>query len=124
MRSQKFRNLSILKRRTEVVEAIARQTRDGGAKIVNLLKTSGYYATGASLAQMAEAIILNKQQLLPCSAYLTEQYGIDDLYIGVPIKLGGNGVEEIIEIELTDDELGSLQHSEATYREGIALLRY
>ena len=87
---------------------MAQQTRDGGDKIVNLLKTSGYYATGASLAQMAEAIILNKQRLLPCSVHLTGQYGIDDLYIGVPIKLSGNGVEEIIEIEPTDDELGSL----------------
>ena len=60
----------------------------------------------------------------PCSAHLTGQYGIDDLYIGVPIKLGGNGVEEILEIELTDDELGSLQHSAQTYREGISLLGY
>ena len=106
------------------IEAMAQRTRDGGAEIVNLLKTSGYYAAGASLAQMAEAIILDKKRLLPCSAHLTGQYGIDDLYIGVPIKLGGNGVEEILEIELTKDELGSLQHSAATYREGIALLGY
>ena len=106
------------------IEAMAQRTRDGGAEIVNLLKTSGYYAAGASLAQMAEAIILDKKRLLPCSAHLTGQYGIDDLYIGVPIKLGGNGVEEILEIELTKDELGSLQHSAQTYREGIALLGY
>ena len=106
------------------IEAMAQRTRDGGAEIVNLLKTSGYYAAGASLAQMAEAIILDKKRLLPCSAHLTGQYGIDDLYIGVPIKLGGDGVEEILEIELTEDELGSLQHSAATYREGIALLGY
>ena len=106
------------------IESMAQRTRDGGAEIVNLLKTSGYYAAGSSLAQMAEAIILDKKRLLPCSAHLTGQYGIDDLYIGVPIKLGGNGVEEIIEIELTNDELGSLQHSAQTYREGIALLGY
>ena len=106
------------------IEAMAQRTRDGGAEIVNLLKTSGYYAAGASLAQMAEAIILDKKRLLPCSAHLTGQYGIDDLYIGVPIKLGGNGVEEILEIELTNDELGFLQHSANTYREGIALLGY
>ena len=106
------------------IEAMAQRTRDGGAEIVNLLKTSGYYAAGASLAQMAEAIILDKKRLLPCSAHLTGQYGIDDLYIGVPIKLGGDGVEEILEIELTKDELGSLQHSAQTYREGIALLGY
>jgi malate dehydrogenase len=73
---------------------------------------------------MAEAIILDKKRLLPCSAHLTGQYGIDDLYIGVAIKLGGNGVEEILEIELTENELGSLQHSAQTYREGIALLGY
>ena len=103
---------------------MAQRMRDGGAEIVNLLKTSSYYAAGASLAQMAEAIILDKKRLLPCSTHLTGQYGIDDLYIGVPIKLGGNGVEEILEIELTEDELGSLQHSAATYREGIALLGY
>ena len=106
------------------IESMAQRTRDGGAEIVNLLKTSGYYAAGASLAQMAEAIILDKKRLLPCSAHLTGQYGINDLYIGVPIKLGGNGVEEIIEIELTEDELGSLQHSAQTYQEGIALLGY
>ena len=106
------------------IESMAQRTRDGGAEIVNLLKTSGYYAAGASLAQMAEAILLDKKRLLPCSAHLTGQYGIDDLYIGVPIKLGGNGVEEIIEIELTDDELGSLQHSATTYKEGIELLGY
>ena len=73
---------------------------------------------------MAEAIILDKKRLLPCSAHLTGQYGIDDLYIGVPIKLGGDGIDEILEIELTEDELSSLQHSAATDREGIALLGY
>ena len=73
---------------------------------------------------MAEAIILDKKRLLPCSAHLTGQYGIDDLYIGVPIKLGANGIEEILEIELTDDELGALQASAQTYRKGIALLGY
>ena len=108
----------------ERIEAMAQRTRDGGAEVVNLLKTSGYYAAGAALAQMAEAIILDKKRLLPCSAHLTGQYGINDLYIGVPIKLGANGVEKIIEIELTDDELGALQASAQTYREGIALLGY
>ena len=101
---------------------MAQRTRDGGAEVVDLLKTSGYYAAGASLAEMAEAIILDRKRLLPCSAYLTGQYGIDDLYIGVPIKLGGGGVEQVIEIDLTDDELQALQTSAKTYREGIALL--
>ena len=105
------------------IEEMAQRTRDGGAEVVDLLKTSGYYAAGASLAEMAEAIILDKKRLLPCSAYLTGQYGIDDLYIGVPIKLGGGGVEQVIEIDLTEDELQALQTSAETYREGIALLR-
>jgi len=109
---------------TARIEEMVQRTRDGGAEIVNLLKTSGYYAAGASLAQMAEAIILDKKRLLACSAHLTGQYGIDDLYIGVPIKLGAGGVEEILEIELTDDELQALQGSAQTYREGIALLGY
>ena len=104
------------------IEEMAQRTRDGGAEVVDLLKTSGYYAAGASLAEMAEAIILDRKRLLPCSAYLTGQYGIDDLYIGVPIKLGGGGVEQVIEIDLTDDELQALQTSAKTYREGIALL--
>jgi malate dehydrogenase len=108
----------------ERIEEMAQRTRDGGAEVVNLLKTSGYYAAGASLAQMAEAIILDKKRILPCSAHLTGQYGIDDLYIGVPIKLGAGGVEQILEIELTDAELQSLQTSAQTYREGIALLGY
>lgn len=106
------------------IEEMAQRTRDGGAEVVNLLKTSGYYAAGASLAQMAEAISLDKKRILPCSAHLTGQYGIDDLYIGVPIKLGAGGVEQILEIELTDAELQSLQTSAQTYREGIALLGY
>ena len=109
---------------TARIEEMVQRTRDGGAEVVNLLKTSGYYAAGASLAQMAEAIILDKKRLLACSAHLTGQYGIDDLYIGVPIKLGAGGVEEILEIELTDDELQALQGSAQTYREGIALLGY
>ena len=104
------------------IEDMVQRTRDGGAEIVDLLKTSGYYAAGASLAQMAESIILDKKRLLPCSAYLTGQYGIDELYIGVPIKLGALGVEQIIEIQLTDSEVQALQKSAETYREGIALL--
>ncbi len=104
------------------IEDMVQRTRDGGAEIVDLLKTSGYYAAGASLAQMAESIILDKKRLLPCSAYLTGQYGIDELYIGVPIKLGALGVEQIIEIQLTDSEIQALQKSAETYREGIALL--
>ena len=106
------------------IDALAQRTRDGGAEVVQLLKTSGYYAAGASLAQMAEAIIRDKKRIIACSAHLTGQYGIDDLYIGVPIKLGAGGVEDIIEIVLTDDERQALHASAQTYREGINLLGY
>ena len=108
----------------ERIEELAQRTRDGGAEVVNLLKTSGYYAAGASLAQMAEATIRDKKRIIPCSAYLTGQYGINDLYTGVPVKLGAGGVEQVIEVELTDDELQALQKSAQTYREGIKLLGY
>ena len=106
------------------IEEISDRTRNGGGEIVNLLKVSGYYAAGASLAQMAEAIVLDKKRLIPCSAYLTGQYGINDLYIGVPIKLGANGVEDILEIELEESELEALQKSSQTYREGIQMIGY
>ena len=85
---------------------------------------SGYYAAGASLAQMAEAIVLDKKRLIPCSAHLTGQYGIDDLYIGVPIILGADGIEKIVEIDLSSEELDSLHRSAATYREGIGVIGY
>ena len=106
------------------IEEISDRTRNGGGEIVNLLKVSGYYAAGASLAQMAEAIVLDKKRLIPCSAYLTGQYGINDLYIGVPVKLGANGVEDILEISLEENELEALQESSQTYREGIQLIGY
>ena len=73
---------------------------------------------------MAEAIVLDKKRLIPCSAYLTGQYGINDLYIGVPIKLGANGVEDILEISLEENELEALQKSSQTYREGIQMIGY
>ena len=106
------------------IEEISDRTRNGGGEIVNLLKVSGYYAAGASLAQMAEAIVLDKKRLIPCSAYLTGQYGINELYIGVPIKLGANGVEDILEISLEENELEALQKSSQTYREGIQMIGY
>ena len=106
------------------IEESSDRTRNGGGEIVNLLKVSGYYAAGASLAQMAEAIVLDKKRLIPCSAYLTGQYGINDLYIGVPVKLGANGVEDILEISLEENELEALQESSQTYREGIQMIGY
>ncbi|MFQ6040663.1 MAG: malate dehydrogenase, partial [Candidatus Poribacteria bacterium] len=94
----------------ETISQLSERTRNGGGEIVNLLKTgSAFYAPGAAIAQMAEAIIKDKKRILPCSAYLTGQYGINDIYIGVPVKLSADGVEEIIELRLTDSELAALQ---------------
>lgn len=109
---------------SERIDEISDRTRNGGGEIVELLKVSGYYAAGASLAQMAEAIVLDKKRLIPCSAHLTGQYEIDDLYIGVPIILAANGVEKIIEIELTTEEKASLHNSAETYRQGIGVIGY
>ncbi|MBI2193798.1 MAG: malate dehydrogenase [Planctomycetes bacterium] len=108
----------------EQIGRIAQRTRDGGAEIVNLMKTSGYYAAGASLAKMAEAIVRDQKRILPASAYLTGQYGIRDLYIGVPIKLGAGGVEQILELKLTDAELGELRKSAGFYKEQLKVLGY
>ncbi|MBU0501882.1 MAG: malate dehydrogenase, partial [Candidatus Margulisbacteria bacterium] len=96
----------------EKVEAIVERTRNGGAEIVGLLKTgSAYYAPAASAAYMAEAILKNKQEIIQSSVLAEGQYGLKDLYIGLPAKLGKNGVEEIIEIPLTADEQAALQKS-------------
>ena len=96
----------------ERIDALVERTRKGGAEIVSLLKTgSAYYAPASAAVEMAEAILKDKKKILPCAAYLEGEYGINDLYIGVPVKLGENGVEEIIEIELTDEEKKALNHS-------------
>jgi malate dehydrogenase len=96
----------------ERVEAIVERTRSGGAEIVGLLKTgSAYYAPASASVEMAESILKDKKKILPCAAYLEGEYGIQDLFIGVPVKLGENGVEQIIEITLSDEEQKALQHS-------------
>ena len=108
----------------ERVAAIVQRTRNGGGEIVALLKTgSAYYAPGASAARMVQSVIRDERQLLPCSAYLTGQYGLEDLYLGVPVRLGKNGVEEIIELSLTDDERRALHTSADEVRAGIKGLR-
>ena len=94
------------------IEALVERTRNGGAEIVGLLKTgSAYYAPASAAVEMAEAILKDKKKILPCAAYLTGVFGIHDLFIGVPVKLGENGAEEIIEIKLTDEEKKALDHS-------------
>ena len=94
------------------IDSIIQRTRDGGSEIVNLLKTSSaFYAPSAAVAQMVDSIALNKRRILPCAALLEGQYGVDGLFIGVPVILGANGIERVLEISLTDDEQAALQHS-------------
>lgn len=94
------------------MDEIIQRTRDGGAEIVNLLKTgSAFYAPSAAVAQMVDAVALNKRRILPCAAMLNGQYGINGLFIGVPVILGANGIEQILEISLTDAEQAQLEHS-------------
>ena len=106
------------------VEEIVQRTRDGGAEIVNLLKTgSAYYAPSAAIAQMVEAILQDKREILPCTAYLEGQYGLDGIYVGVPVKLGAGGVEEIIEFDLTGEEAAQLRESAAAVEELLEVMR-
>ena len=107
----------------ERLEEIVQRARDGGAEIVNYLKTgSAFYAPSASIVQMVEAIIFDKKEILPCTAYLQGQYGIDDLYVGVPVKLGAEGVEEIIELNLNGDELNALRKSAEAVQELVEVM--
>jgi malate dehydrogenase len=107
----------------ERIDAIVERTRDGGGEIVRLLGTSAYYAPAASVAEMVEAILLDENRVLPCSTYLQGQYGIDGLYVGVPIKLGAGGVKQVIEIELTDEERAALHRSAAAVRELVEAMK-
>src|SRR5689334_19242629 len=93
----------------ERIDAIVDRTRNGGAEVVNLLKTSAWYAPGASTVEMVEAILKDKRKILPCAAFLQGEYGSRSLYVGVPVKLGRNGLEQIVEIKLTDDEAAALK---------------
>jgi malate dehydrogenase len=104
----------------ERANELAERTRKGGGEIVSLLKTgSAYYAPGSSSAQMVESIVKDKKRILPCAAYLEGEYGISGLFVGVPVKLGSKGVEEIIKIELTESELAALQKSAAEIKETL-----
>ena len=105
------------------LEEIVQRARDGGAEIVNYLKTgSAFYAPSASIVQMVEAILFDKKEILPCTAYLQGQYGINDLYVGVPVKLGSNGVEEIVELNLNGDELNALRKSAEAVQELVEVM--
>jgi malate dehydrogenase len=108
----------------ETIDRLVQRTRDGGGEIVNLLKSgSAFYAPGASVVQMVEAIVKDKKRVLPCTAYLEGEYGLRDIYFGVPVKLGAGGVEQIIEIELTAEERAALQASAKEVEETITLLK-
>jgi malate dehydrogenase len=107
------------------LDAIIDRTRKGGGEIVKYLKTgSAYYAPSLAVAEMVESIVKDKKKILPCAAYLEGEYGIKDLYFGVPVKLGADGVEEIIEIDLTDEEKEMIKNSEGAVRSVIDLLKF
>jgi malate dehydrogenase len=105
------------------IDAIVERTRKGGAEIVNLLRTgSAYYAPSAAAVEMVAAILKDKKKILPCAVYLEGEYGIRGLFVGVPVKLGAKGAEEIVEIKLTADENAALEKSSASVRELVTVL--
>jgi len=108
----------------EKIDALVTRTANGGAEIVNFLKSgSAYYAPGASAVEMVEAILKDKKKILPCAAYLDGQYGTKGLYVGVPVKLGRKGVEQILEIKLTPEEQAAFNKSAAAVRELVDKLK-
>src|SRR4051812_28506700 len=104
-----------------IQEMVAR-TASGGGEVVKLLGTSAWYAPGAAVAQMVDAVLLDEKRVLPITAYLEGEYGIDGLYIGVPVKLGAAGIEEVVELELSDDERSALEASAAAVRDVVGVL--
>ena len=107
----------------ERIEQLVERTRNGGAEVVALLKTgSAYYAPAASVVEMVEAILRDRRRVLPCAAYLRGEYGIDGLYVGVPVVLGNGGVEKVIEISLTDDERAAFHRSADAVRDLLGKL--
>ena len=107
----------------EQVDEIVQRTRQGGAEIVDLLGSgSAFYAPAAAIVEMIDAILLDQKRILPCAAYLQGEYGINDLFVGVPVKLGAEGVEEVIELDLTDEEREDLEHSADDVRQMVEVL--
>jgi len=105
------------------LEEIVQRTRDGGAEVVKLLKSgSAYYAPSASICEMVDAIVLDQHRVLPCAAYLTGEYDLEGIFMGVPCKLGAGGLEEIVKIDLTDDEKSQLGRSAAAVRELVDVM--
>ena len=98
------------------------RTAKGGGELVNLLGTSAWYAPGAAAAQMVDAVVLDEKRVLPCTAYLEGEYGIDGLYMGVPVKLGAGGIEQLIELDLDEGEREALAASAEAVREVVSVL--
>jgi malate dehydrogenase len=106
------------------LDAIVDRTRNGGAEIVKHLKTgSAYYAPSSGAVQMVEAIVNDQKRILPCSAWLEGEYGMSGLFLGVPVKLGRNGLERVVEVTLTDDERAALEKSAQAVREPMAVVK-
>jgi malate dehydrogenase len=106
----------------ERIEAMVERTRKGGGEIVDLLGTSAWYAPGAAAAQIVDAIMLDEKRVLPCTALLGGEYGIDGLYMGVPVKLGSGGIEEVIQLKLSEQERAWLEESAAAVRDVVGVL--
>jgi malate dehydrogenase len=107
----------------ERIDAICARTANGGAEITKLVGTSAWYAPGAAAAEMVECILKDKKKILPCSVFLQGEYGIRDLFVGVPVKLGARGVEHIMQIALTADEDAALKKSAAAVKELVDVIK-
>jgi malate dehydrogenase len=108
--------------REDRIDELVERTAKGGGEVVELLGTSAWYAPGAASAQMVNAVMLDEKRVLPCTAYLEGEYGIDGLYMGVPVKLGAGGIEEIVELELSEEEQTMLNESADAVREVVGVL--
>jgi malate dehydrogenase len=106
----------------EAIDRIVQRTRDGGAEIVGLLKTSAWYAPGSAIVDMVDAILHDRKKIMPCAAYLEGEYGITGLFVGVPVKVGERGIEQVIEINLTLEERAALQKSAAAVKELVEII--
>src|SRR5687768_7251438 len=105
------------------IEAISRRTADGGAEITKLVGTSAWYAPGSAAAEMVAAILKDKKKILPCSVFLQGEYGVSNLFVGVPVKLGARGVEQIVQIKLTPEENAALQKSAGAVKELVDVIK-
>jgi len=104
------------------IDAMVERTRKGGGEVVELLGTSAWYAPAAAVTEMVEAVLLDQKRVLPCTAYLEGEYGVNDLYMGVPVKLGAAGVEEIVELDLSEQEQAWFEESAAAVRDVVGVL--